>query len=414
MGTLLYLSPLLLYFPQFVPGVETQPLLMLIPALRGIAIARNGWPRATLVLLTLFILVICAIKYLRGDALGGNLALLQLIVGPAVFFGAAAYAACPPSRRAMGWVAAGSVALTLLELLLPSAYGSIASAMMDRATVADGHRGVSVLTPEPTYAAISLIYLLLLAVWSGHAHGYRYPWIEWALGCVLAATLSTYAVLFALLLAAVYWPLKMAGAIGLLALALPALSVVGLENEDSVRAVVAISRLLAVDFSEFLPSLSLIDSSLASRLLTNSASYLTPFYVPMGLGLDCESVPTAFDAVDYGFAFSNPVLREVMTEGCLKPQSYLANASLGLGLLAFPFLSLLACGACLALIGQTRHSIWWPPVAVSLLLLTLQGQLTSPISWLLLYIGFADARRLSALHLTQDKSPSPSEVTVRS
>jgi hypothetical protein len=173
--------------------------------------------------------------------------------------------------------------------------------------------------------------------------------------------------------------------------------IVAFDNEESVRVIVALTRLLTVDFSDFLPSISALDSSIGSRLTTNAASFLTFLYSPTGLGLNCSAIPKAFNAAGYYFVFDNDVLAAVMNDGCLKPQSYLATVFLGLGTISIIFLALL--GVCIRhAYPKNNHTIWIHPISIALVILVLQGQLTSPIPWLLVYIGMIGFPISSKIH----------------
>jgi len=395
MGSFIYLTPLFLYFPRFIPGVETQPLLTLALALGSLCTSSRSRPRVAFALMTA---TLVGWTLLRTTIVGGasaSLSLLQLMIGPLILFGAIARHAPPPSRSTLAWITAFFSAAAVLEMLAPGVYGALASSILDRSTVTDGHRGISAFTPEPTYATITLVYFLLLARWAHMRGDAAHPWIEWGLGAVLMATLSTYLLVLVIAVALVRRPGWFL-AVGLAFLAaLPLLTSGALENDDSIRAVVAVSRILSSDFSDFLPSISLIDSSIGSRLLTNVASLKTPVTAPLGLGLDCNSVPSAFDAAGFDFAFSNPVLSQVIDGGCLKPQSYAAATTLGLGALALPFVLALAFAFRYAL-GSRRARPWGDAFAIAITLILVQVQLTSPIPWLLLYIAAAARQPVGA------------------
>jgi hypothetical protein len=173
----------------------------------------------------------------------------------------------------------------------------------------------------------------------------------------------------------------------LLSLLLPSLGVIGLENSVSFRAVVAISRVLSTDFSDFLPSLSMLDPSLGSRLITNFASFQTPLFSTFGLGLDCQSVPTAYNILEYSFVSTNEVLSQAMVTGCLKPQSYGAAVALSMGLMSLPFVVFLFMAIRTSSFKYRRQLIWKPALAICLVMLFVQIQITNPIPWMLAYFA---------------------------
>lgn len=405
-----YLTPLFLYFPRFLQGVETQPLLATAVALLGLLLGRER--RAALGFVGLAWATLCwiVIKIALDDTFGNALGLIQILIGPLMLFGTLALKAPPPSRKLMAGVTIYFGLSAAFEIVASGAYGALASALLSRASVADGHRGVSLFTPEPTYAVISVMYFLMLAWWSGKHWGFRYRWVEPVLALCLLSTGSTYVGLLVLALAYVRWPRLMVLGTAAVVAAVPLVGFVALDNDESIRAVVAISRLLSSDFSDFLPSISVIDSSMGSRLTTNVASFLTPLYSPLGLGLECAAVPKAFDAAGFDFAFSNAVLSAVMDEGCLKPQSYAATVTLGLGALALVFLILLVAMSSYAR-GRARRALWVSPLALAIVMLVVQGQLTNPIPWMLIFLAFSGLpehpQPLRRAMTARDALPSP-------
>jgi hypothetical protein len=368
-SSFIYLAPLFLYFPRFLPGIETQPLLATGVALLALLWGRERRAAVGYVGLVWALLCWIAIKILIDGDPGSAAGLVQIMIAPLTLFGALALNAPPPSRRMMAGVSLYYLCCAAVEMLAPGIYQSVASALLSRASVADGHRGISLFTPEPTYAAISVTYFLVLAWWSGKHHGFRHRWIEPVLAGCLILTGSTYVGLLLLAVAYVRWPRLMFMITVAAVASVPLIGYVALDNDDSIRAVVAVSRLLSSDFCDFLPSISVIDSSLGSRLTTNAASFLTPLNSPLGLGLGCEAVPNAFRAAGFDFAFNNTVLSAVMDDGCVKPQSYAATLALGLGALAPAFIALL----CALLLHARRRAnppaIWLEPLALALIML---------------------------------------------
>lgn len=382
-----YIFPIIIYFPRLLPGVETQPILMAVVAIWALLFGPNSRPRVLFTLLTAVLGVLCLLRMSAGLGVNNSLTLIQILIGPLFFFGAAAAQAPPPSRPALRAITIIFLGVGLLEIIAPTIYLSIGSLLLDRVTVTDGHRGVSFLTPEPTYAAISVVYLFLLTIWSRQTGDRRFSWIEPLQFILLMMTLSTYSVIFILLLVIFRWP--RIAAISTLALLLfyPSLSFLGREDDQALRFMVAITSIMATDFSALLPSLSLLDSSLGSRLLSSAASFQTPGFAPLGLGLDCNAIPTAFEQLNYSFAFNNEVISQVVADGCLKPQSYGATVFLGLGYMAIPFIIVLGITTYQSLLSRQRTKIWKPALAISLLMLIVQAQLSSPIPWMLLFLA---------------------------
>jgi len=383
---LIYITPLFLYFPRFLPSVETQPILATLVAFLGFVFCRNRRCVLAFAVLACVLMFWITVRIGFTGNFSGSIGLIQILIGPLVLFSALGLRAAPPSRGVIAAVTIYFVLFFAIEVLLPDAYYTVASALLSRANVSDGHRGISLLTPEPTYAAISVIYFLMLALWSGKHWGFRFRWIEPSLAMCLIATGSTYVGLLLFALASVHWPRIMLFVTSTVVIVVPFISLIALGNDDSIRAVVAVSRLLSTDFGDFLPAISIADSSIGSRLITNTASFLTLVHSPLGLGLDCETVPKAFNAAGFDFAFNNSVLSEVIKDGCLKPQSYSATVLIGLGALSLIFLPLL-----IVLIRSAhcnvRRSFWASPLVLAGVMLVVQGQLSSPIPWLLIYLA---------------------------
>lgn len=398
---MIYIAPLFLYFPGLVPGVETQPLLAIIVAVYALFTGRNRKAPVTFAILASLLLFWVVVRLCYVESQGSSTGLFMILIGPIVLFGAMAQQAPPPSRRVVAIIAAYYGIAGVLEIALPDFYGALASSVLDRASVIDGHRGISLFTPEPTYAALSAVYFLMLSWWSGVRWGFRHRWVEPLLAGCLIATGSTYVVLFMFALAYAFRPRFMVLLTAVGAAVVPLLGFVTLDNDESIRAVVAVSRVVTSDFNDFLPSLSIIDSSLGSRLATNVASFLTPIYQPLGFGLDCAAVGSALSAAGFEFAFYNPVIRTVIDGGCLKPQSYLATVMVGLGGLSIGYLLLLFV-LCRHAQGELEHRYWRPPAVVAGVILVVQGQITNPIPWLLIFFA------MNFYTLTDPQSPRPS------
>lgn len=388
---IIFFTPLLLYFPVLIPGVETQALVALAAALVLLFRGRSYKAFVGLFSLASILVVFVLALHVFGDAsaMGGY---FQLLIGPTFLMGCAAGVIAPPNRRLMAVAALYLFSLVIFEVASPSAYRSVAESLMHRVTVADGHRGVSLLTPEPTYGAITALYFVVLSHWSRQIWGSKHPWVEFLLYACLLSTMSTYLAIFAMVLLLVRWPyISVALCFGML-LGLIGLDSVALNNDDSIRIVVALSRLLSIDIGDFLASISILDSSLGSRVLTNAAGFFTPFVAPLGFGVGCEALPDAFRAAGMWYAFENPVLVQVMDIGCLKAQAYIPTVFLALGGFGLIFLIVLCVVFFHTIKLYRRKKVWSEVLALSLVLLVVQAQLTNPIPWLLLYIAYISVR----------------------
>jgi hypothetical protein len=394
MKSIIYLIPLLLYFPPIIPNQETQPLLMVAFVIWTLFRTKIHRPRSATLFFSISLILAILVQTLVTGDISSAAPLLQMLVGPLILFGAIAARPETPSRRTLAIITISLTGIALLELFAPFVYGQVAHSILIRANVYDGHRGISLLTPEPTYAAISLIYLILLSLRSRTIYANNYLWIEWVLFFLLVMTFSTYIALFASVVAFVLWPRKLLLGIVVLFLFFVSIEFVSFDHEDSVRVVVAMSRLFAVDYFDLMVSINTLDPSLATRIIPVIASLVTPVISFVGFGMGCKSMGKIFDALSYDFVFQNEVLGPALLDGCLKPPSYLSAMGLGFGSVSVLLIILLVT-LFLWAFQQRSYSIWLPSFAIGILLLIVQSQITNPIPWLLVYLAFVHKGSLS-------------------
>jgi hypothetical protein len=317
----------------------------------------------------------------------GSLQLLILVVGPLTFFAATSLDAELPSEFSLKLISAMIVIIAILELFLPQFYESLASLLLSRYTLTDGSRGLSFLTPEPTYAALSLTYVLSLVLALEYKNNRTYLGLKYTSLAMLFMTFSTYAIV----LLGAYLFVKYTKTSLLVTASMSVIFAVGgiifFQTSSDPRFVIAISNLFAIDYSNVLASLSRIDPSLGTRLYSIAASYSSSIGTFVGFGLDCSAMGSAFTEFDYTALYENPVLADVATNGCLKPQSYLAALGLGLGsfsfLLALYFLIIVQSSIPRQIYGKVR----WEMFFIAITILCLQSQMTNPIPWLILYLS---------------------------
>jgi hypothetical protein len=202
---------------------------------------------------------------------------------------------------------------------------------------------------------------------------------------LLVVTFSTYALILLVALAFAIRPKTTLAVVVVATIGIHALASSGISEDGSVRAVIAISRLLSVDFDALLPSISLIDPSLGYRFITLAAGVATTFYAPLGYGLGCDSLANAFNTLGWDFTFSDAVLAPELRDGCLKPSSFFSSTLLAYGLLALPVFGALV--AAMRPLMSPASKPWWPALIVGLLILTVQCQVTNPIPWMILYMS---------------------------
>jgi hypothetical protein len=393
MNLLFLISPLLIYFPLIIPNVETQPWLALS---LSVLVLLGSMSKASVSLAILsawfvfFVLVLAAI----GTPLGSSLSAVQLLIGPLYLFAALRMKLIPPKRKHVDYLVIIFIIIGMVEIFAPGIYFLVADSILNRHAVASGYIGLSFLTPEPTYAVLSLVYVLFMALWSRQYWGAKSGLLEVALVILILTTLSTYALILLPLVLFFYWPKTSIISLVILLVAASLLATLPhLDAEESFRAAVAASRLLLVDKTDgLLSAISYADPSIGSRLITNVASYGSITKAPLGLGLGCDSTVKAVDLLKMFYAYDNPVIGDMLRFGCVKPQSYLAALFLAFGYGAIVII-LITTHYIIKVrkfyLAETQKGIWWAALVVGLFVLVIQGQMSNPVPWLLLYFSLS-------------------------
>jgi len=392
MNSLLYLSPLFLYFPRIPGGPETQPIITLL--LMGFIFLTCKFSKQIPVLIAVGLMVLFLIPSLIQLVITydfeTSFSSFGVLLGPIFLFVLLSINAPPPSRKSLAFACLLLIGIAILEVFFSSIYETAASALLPRVTVFNSHRGLSLLTPEPTYASISLIYMIFLSLWTGRDNQKEYQWIEPSLFILALLTFSIYPIIFIITIFLIKYPKAVFSLILVLVLVLNCWSKFGggeINSDNSIRAFVAIDSLLYVDYSNFLTSISTSDISLGARIVANYAGYLTPSVAPFGLGLSCSSLHNAMLLINDDVVYSNPLLLTIAENGCLKPSAYLANVILALGYFGILFLILIICSVRI-ICDRLPIKFYSAPFACALIILILQGQVSSPVPWFLIYFAF--------------------------
>ena len=388
-GSLIYFLPLLLYFPTLIPNNETQPLLVFV--FSCLALIRNGG-ESKIVLLFFWLATLVAAIALSGlgnQNLLGSLVLLQLAIGPIVLFAAFSLRAKLPTKRVLIFVVMVMWLVALIEMFFPQLYESIASVLLSRFNVTDGSRGVSLLTPEPTYASISIFYVLALTISAETDSARSYLSLKIALTLLMLLTLSTYAILLIAVLLASRFVFLSAVLFGFGNVYISVVGFLEIGGDESFRFVTALNNIGSLDYGDFLASISVIDPSLGTRVASILVGLSSMFGTFFGFGLDCSAMTNAIANFGYESLYLNEVILNSSQIGCLKPHSYIAAIGLGLGsvsllltvMLLYLFLKLFRRG----LGGSTD----WGLIAAAFLMLFIQCQISNPIPWLILYLSIS-------------------------
>jgi hypothetical protein len=390
MSRFFYVGPLLIYFPRILPGYETQPTYFLSLCLLALVVgAKNFRALASLMTVVGFVSIV-GMVLIWQEAIDTSTMISNwlLILGPVFLIGALAYDLAPPSRLFIAGVTLIFLATALIELLLPSTYVAISDFLLDRTNTFNAHRGSSFLTPEPSYAVCSLVYVWMLARFSAHFNGQKYPWIEWLIVGMLALTLSTFAVIFFIVFSFLRWPLVVFAGLAAVILFANTVNISALGNDDGFRALIAISRLFSVEIDNLLPSLNALDASLASRIISNLAGFSTVAYYPFGVGLQCQSLLDVVSTGRLTVAFENEALMSKIASGCLYPAAYMPALFLGLGWTSVAVLLMTSSLVWVLFWNKTQYRIDSYPLCAALLMFMLQSQISSPIPWMLVYMSF--------------------------
>lgn len=150
-------------------------------------------------------------------------------------------------------------------------------------------------------------------------------------------------------------------------------------NESRVSKL--INKLISTDYSNIsLLNLLTIDSSFASRIISNTISYLSPLHFPFGVGLG-QAQNRLYEVIidlKYGWVFQN--IDVFYNNSSYKPQTYFSNLTLETGVFSFPFLFFF-----IKTIFKRKNNISkiaLRPILIVMLFLV-QGQLSNPIIWIL-------------------------------
>ncbi|MEQ1555154.1 MAG: hypothetical protein ABL929_13295, partial [Ferruginibacter sp.] len=387
MKGLLYFSPLFLYFPRIPGGSETQPILTVL--LIGLMFLTCKVSKQISILIAVGLMILSLLPSLAQLALNydlkTSLSSFILLLGPMFLFGLMTINAPPPSRKSLAFACIFFIGIAFFEIFFGNTYEAIASELLPRATVFNFHRGVSLLTPEPTYATISMIYLIFLSLWAGQQSEPKYLWIEPVLFILLALTFSMYADIFISVILLIKFPkIIISSLLILITMSIFVFQFGGasVDADNSTRVIVALNSLFLIDYSNFLTSISIADESLGTRVIANYTGYFTPSVAPLGLGLSCTSLYNAMLLINSDVVFSNPLLLTLAKGGCLKPAAYLPSLMLTVGYLGILFLMLLIY-LLRIICKHLPIKFDLTPFTCAIILLTLQGQISSPIPWFL-------------------------------
>jgi hypothetical protein len=409
MERILYTAPFLIYFPRLISNYETQPFIFLALCCIGVLFGKRRRDNILPIsVIAAFAAVFAIASNWQNDLNGSNFAGTWIfLLGPTYMFGLIGFRLPVPSRAFVAGITCVFGLIYLFEAILPDTYVTISEALLTRTNISNSIRGSAFLTPEPSYAVGSLVYLLVLGRFSALQHGWSQRWVEFCVFSYLALTFSTLAVLFAGLFAFVRWPLFSAVGATILVAVVKSVGYLALGNDEGVRAVVALSRLLTVEPNDFIYSLNAVDASLSARIISNYAGFATPAYYPMGLGLDCQSLLQAISTMRMTAAYQNEALMYQMNNGCLYPAAYMPALVLATGWIGLSAIAFLVCLTVFVLRDRSKLQYDSYPILAAVVMLLLQSQISNPIPWVLLYLGLFGRVAPDARVIYADLSPKP-------
>lgn len=391
---MLYLSPLLIYFPRVFSGLETQPVAPFVLCFFGFWMGQKALKLRALIATLFLILIFFSLLLLRVTFGGSGLSSRDglMLLGPFFLLGLFAWGLPPPSSRAIGVTVIGLVLVAALEVGFPSVYATFAGTLLERTHSFDGHRGISLLTPEPTYAAIGLAYLLGLAAWTRVYEQRPNAFNIVAIFLLLLGTLSTYAMLFVLCGVSVLF-LRLGSALILVLIStLCVIAVWGYSfagsPDNSTRFAVALNNLATINWGDPMRSLSDLDPSLGTRAIGLYVSIQAGFERPFGIGIQCGSLGDAIAVTENYWALENTVIADLAENGCLVAPSYIQNLLLGFG--AASALFAVAIGIAATMVRPLRLTVCRPRfvcAALGAILLLVQAQISNPAAWFLAYFA---------------------------
>ena len=394
----LFVSFFAIFF-QFIPiGLETQPLLPLIGSL---VLLFSGYDLAPHIvkkdLVVLYILLLVLLLYAFGSILFYKspqpiIEFVKYLIGPILFL-AMRISNFQISFGVLKKVVYIFLFFALLNFLFPSLYILLFKFFIPRFedSIADGARGINILTPEPSYFSIFQL-ILLLSIEKGLSENFngdklrikQLKLLKYIVIFISLLTKSALVIVIALIfLLPNSFKIKLSKRVLAMLIVIPVLVVLisVFYSENRLFQIVGLIFDLLKDSSfDITAFLFTQEASTGTRIILNFIAISSIFFTPFGSGLGSFSNVLFDYAKNFGWDLrDHPVIG--MGSSKIYPSTYFANLCNDIGifsLLLFPVIFLNN--------DNTDKGFKLKKVLCLLFLLLFQSQITSPAFWFLIAI----------------------------
>jgi hypothetical protein len=386
---LFFIGLFFVYLPLVPIDQETQPFLALLPVVAYfmLALVRGNPRKVPISVLYVFALVLLIMFRLVLDATDGIgpaaiVWAIKYLVGPFAFIYATQVNARPSDTVLVSILMANFMLLMLLSVG-PTA--AVAQPLMDvffgRYSGGDQFRGISLFSPEPSYAVNYIMLFFLFGFF--YVDNERVKWLLLGIGLILLLfnrSLTAFAYCGA---AAAWMFFKTKRSFRLLSLAFLAILVVGILNSERYALMATAAQ--QIDFSNIVLAASILEPSGTTRILINVLATLGGLSSIVGNGLGSFSVLWSDIVQKFGwlFYFDHEVIGRYYSEGIpLPPNSYLSSLIFDTGILGLLWFLVFSIWyfRSLARSGRSGAHIYF--IAVFWFVnFIFQGQVSNPIPW---------------------------------
>ena len=394
---LFFLGLFFVYVPLVPIDQETQPFLALLPVIAYFLLAavRGDFrqvPVSVLYVFTLVVLIACRL------ALDATIALtpasivwaIKYLVGPFAFIYASQLEKRPSDALLLSVLALNVVLLGLLSLGPTAAIMQpLMDAFFGRYSGGDQVRGVSLLSPEPSYAVNYIMLFFLFGLF--YVEDRKRKLLLIGLGLILLIfnrSLTAFAYCGAALVWMFYKTKRSVRLMSLLFFVLLAFAIT-----HSERYALMASAAEKVDFSNLVLAASILEPSGTTRILINVLATLGGLSSIIGNGLGSFSVVWSDIVREFGwlFYFDHEVIGRYYTEGIpLPPNSYLSSLIFDTGIPGFLWFVAFSVWYFRSLVraGRSAAHIYFI-VVFWFVNFMFQGQVSNPIPWAIMGLALS-------------------------
>lgn len=394
---LFFLGLFFVYVPLVPIDQETQPFLALLPVIAYclLAAVRGNFRQVPVSVLYVFVLVMLIMCRLALDAASafspaGVVWAVKYLVGPFAFVYASQLDKRPSDRLLMAVLMLNLVLLVLLSLGPTAAIMQpLMDAFFGRYSGGDQVRGISLFSPEPSYAVNYIMLFFLFGLF--YVDDQKRRWLLIGLGLVLLV-FNRSLTAFAYCGAALVWMFyKTKRSVRLLSLLFLGLLAVAITHSERYALMAAAAE--NVDFSNLVLAVSILEPSGTTRILINVLATLGGVSSIIGNGLGSFSMVWSDIVREFGwlFYFDHEVIGRYYTEGIpLPPNSYLSSLIFDTGIPGFLWFTAFSIWyfRSLARAGRSAAHIYF--IAVFWFVnFMFQGQVSNPIPWAIMGLAIS-------------------------